>query len=441
MGASQREAQRILESKRKYFQKVLSDDAIDFNLIRTYSIFDLASFWGDWVLSDTLFSSLIGLLLFDLPLADIVPWNVMWEIELPSVDEFLRGVLIKLEPIQITVPYPELSDVSRTLEKIVTPEFRVNIEETRPRKLKVGITKYGEGYVDPPAVREFLRSTLYAFTKKDISWSEVKQRLQAVAKTLNIAPEIVEDLFNRLSIMTAIKERAATWDYAWWDVSYWSEEGSSGYVEFTNWDLKSDKVEYEQLWDVQAGAWWDLSYWDWAYWTDDVSPWEVNPDTRVAYISEMRDYVVDNFRRRVTITALAAGNYQRARERRYPYRSSRLETYAMPFSQRLRLESIVERIVKRLKPDVPPFQLRLYKTAVIEMYAKLYSSHIWGAEMERSMSADEYRAFWLEKWGSEGLDRSILEKLYDYVRSVVDALGSVRVRERTRFIRWRLRRY
>ncbi len=441
MGASQREAQKILEAKRKYFQKALSDDAIDQNVWRSFGIFDYATFWGDWVLSDTLFSSLIGLLLFDLPLADIVPWNLGWEVELPSVEEFMRGVLIKLEPIQITVEFPELSDVYKTLESIMVPDVVPNIEETRGKKLIVGFTKYGEGYVDPPAVREFLRSTLYAFTKKNLSWSEAKQRLQAVAKALNIAPSIVEDVFNRLSIISAIKEKAATWDYAWWDVSYWSEEGSGGLVEFTNWDLKTDKVEYEQMWDAQAGAWWDVSFWDYAYWTDDVSPYKIDPKVYESIISRMRDFLVRNFRNRILTIALALANYQRADERAYPWRSGRLETFAIPFSQRMRLESITERIVRQLDPNVTPYKLRLYKTAVIEMYGKLYNPHRWGAEMERSMSADEFKKYWLEKWSSEGLDRSILEKLYDSVRGTVDALGAVRTRERLRFIRERLRRY
>ncbi len=441
MGASQREAQEILEAKRKYFQKALSDDAIERNIWRSFDIFDYASFWGDWVLSDTLFSSIIGLVLFDFPLGDIVPWNLNWEIELPTPEEFLRGILIKLEPIQITVEFPDLSDVVSTMEFIFEPKWAWYISGARAKKLVVGYTKYGEGYVDPPAVREFLRSTVYAFLKKDLSWPEIRQRLQAVAKTLDIAPEVVEDLFNRMSVMASVKERAATWDYAWWDVTYWGEEGSSGQVVFTNYNLQTEKVEYEQLWDAQAGGWWDVSFWDYTYWTDDESPYKVDPETYEPIISRVRDYVVRNFRNRIPVIALALANYQRAEERRYPWRSSRLETFAMPFSQRMRLENITERIVKQLDPNVPPFKLRLYKTAVIEMYGKLYSPHKWGAEMERSMSADEFKKYWLEKWSSEGLDRNILERLYESVRGTVDALGGVRIRERLRFIRERLRRY
>jgi len=440
MGASQKEAEKVLEAKRKYFEKVLSDEAIDSNIFRMYSIFDLVSFWGDYVLSDTLFSSLISLLFFDIPLSEVVPWTLTWDIELPSVDEFMRGVLIKLEPISILDAFPELADVVETLRKVLLPEYSGNIIETRPRKLIVGESYYGDSYVDPPAVREFLRSTLYAFTKKNLSRAEAKQRLLATVSTLNIAPEVVEDVFNRLSMMEAIKTNAATWDYAWWDVSCWAEEGSGGQVEFTSWDLTTEKVEYEQLWDVEGGGWWDLSYWDMCYWTDDISPYAVTPEG-VAAISAVRDFVVESFRRRITATALAVANYQTAEERQSMARSPRTETFAVPFSHRVRLESMTESIVRKLKPDVSPFELRLYKTAVIEMYGKLYGPHRWGAEMERSMSEGEFRSYWLDKWSSEGLDRSVLEQLYSSLRPVVDTLGGVRTSERIRFLREKYRRY
>lgn len=441
MGASQREAEAILEQKRKYWQKVLSEDAIETNIFRMFDVFDQASFWGDWVLSDTLFSSLIGLVFFDLPISDFVPWNLMWEITLPDIDEFLRGVLIKLEPISITDLFPDLSSVFGSLSTFMTPEAAWGIEGTRLKKAYWGVTKYGEGYLDPPAVREFLRSTLYAFLKKDITLEEAKRRVQAAAEQLNLASEIVQDVFNRLSMISAIKEKAATWDFAWWDVTEWAEEGSGGYLEFTSWDLTPEKVEYEQMWDVEGGAWWDMSLWDYCFWTDDVSPYAMDWERKIPVIIDIVDTVIFNWRRRIHTTALAAANYQRAEERRYSYTSSRTETYAVPTSAKIRVESIVENIVRKMEKQPTAFKLRLYKSAALEMFGKLYGVHRWGAEMEKAMSELDFKEYWLTKWSSEGLDRAVLEVIYQSVRPIIDALGTMRVENRVRFLRERLRKY
>ena len=294
MGLAQREAELVLDSKLKYWEKVLSDEAIDSNLWDLFSFFGGASFWGDWVLSDTLFSSLISALFFDIPLSDVVPWTLAWRVELPTADEFLRGILIKLEPIDILTQFPQLATVSDLINSILTPEAAEAVEGTRLRKGVYGVTAYAESYYDPPAVREFLRSTMYAFTKKDVSWPEARVRIEKYAETLNVDPVIAESVFNRLSMITAVKELAATWDYAWWDETQWAPEGSGGVLTFTSWSLAPETVEYEQLWDAQAGGHWDLALWDYAFWTDDVSPYALDPERLLPVFGEMRDFIVSN---------------------------------------------------------------------------------------------------------------------------------------------------
>jgi hypothetical protein len=200
----------------------------------------LGSFWSDWILSDTLFSSLVSMLLFDIPLSDIVPWLLNWSIELPTVDEFLRGVLIKLEPIDITYSFPELTSIFDTVWTVFTDEFAEGVAGTRLVKAIYGQSRYDESYYDPEAVREFLRSTLYAFTKKNVSWSEVRTRVEKAAQQLGVPEDLARTVFDRLSMITSIKETAATWDYAWWDTSSWSPETRSGAVEFVTYDLTTE---------------------------------------------------------------------------------------------------------------------------------------------------------------------------------------------------------
>jgi len=438
MGASQLEAERVAEQKLKYWLKSLSEEAIDAVTWRMFDTFDWGTFWSDWVLSDTLFSSLVSMLLFDIPLSDIVPWTLVWGVELPTPDEFLRGVLVKLEPVDVTEMFPELKTFFDAAWKIFTDTVAEGVTERRLEKAVYGQTRYGECYYDPEAVREFLRSTLYAFTKKDRSWPEIRLRVQKAAEQLGIPEDVVRDVFDRLSAIEAVKEGAATWDYAWWDISNWSLEAGSGAVEFVTYDLTTETAEYEQLFDMQAGGIWDHTCWDYCYWTPDVPAYRYDPEKLKAIFDVYRDYIVSAFRNRYLVTALAAANYQTAEERR-TWRSGRTETYAMPTSQRYRIESVVENIVKCRIPDVDPFKLRLYKSAALDIYGSLYGVHRWGDEMQRAMSAEELKRFWLSKWSAEGLDLGALEAIWENVKPVVDILGRERVSARMRFIREKLR--
>jgi len=434
MGASQLEAERVAEQKIKYWIKSLSEDAIDTNTWRMFDTFDLGSFWGDWVLSDTLFSSLVSMLLFDIPLSDVVPWTLNWEIELPTTDEFLKGVLIKLEPIDISIQFPELTSIDDTSWTIFVDQVAEGVAGTRIVKAIYGQSRYDESYYDPEAVREFLRSTLYAFMKKNKSWSEVKTRVEQVAQQLGVPEDLARTVFNRLSMITAVKETAATWDYAWWDSSNWSPETHSGAVEFVTYDLTTESVEYEQLFDAQGGGTWDYTCWDYSFWSPDVPAYRMDEEKLKAYFDTYRDYVVQGFRNRYLATALAAANYQTAPERQ-TWSSERTETYAVPASQRYRIESIVENIVKSKIPDVDAFRLRLYKSAALDIYGSLYGVHQWGSEMQRAMTADEYKQYWVDKWSADGLDPGVLSAIWDNVKPVIDILGNVHVKQRLSFIR------
>jgi len=446
VGMAQREAQKILEAKRKYFEKALSDTALEVNFLKSLRNIDETRFRTDYIMSDTLFSSLMSVYFYGIPLSETTPWIHSFKPILPDFDELLRGILVKFERYDITLEFPELLDVDETLRFFLIDEVANNIIATRGKPLIVGVTKYGEGYVDPEAVREFLRSTLYAYAKKDISLTELRNRLDKVGKTLGILPELIEDAFNRMVLIETIKEKAATWDYAWWDVSEWAEEEEGvGKVEFETYSGEKVKVEYDNMLEAEAGGYWDLSFWDNAYWIGDEEPYKYpyrfDEKELKSYIDKVRDRLFSNFVRCYIYTGLGVGNYQRAWERRKYYRSSRTETYALPFSHRLRIESLVRNYVLSKDPDCPPWKLRLYMSAMLEIYGKLFGVHRWGTEMEVSMSGDEFKNYWLDKWSAEGLDRSILEGMYDSFKDIISALGTVRQISHLRFIRWKFRRY
>ncbi len=445
MGEASVEAWKVVAAKQKYWSKTLSDDAMFWNYDAMFDVFDWLSTFGDWVLSDTLWSSLVLSLLLDFKLTDIVPDNLLWLIELPTPLEFLRGVLIKLVKIDLAQLIPDYSIAFDEPWRFLLPEVAEAFEETRLRKGIYGKSPYGDSYYDPTAVREFLRSTILAFTKKRGSWPTAIVDVKTAAKTLNIADFLVDTVFDRLSAITAAKEQQLTWDYGWWDRSVWGREHSSSFVdgeiEFVTIEGKRVTLPYNDIADYVMYGFWDYAYWDYFYWwspeDEYAHPFRIDNPTFARVI----DGVWSNFRDRITATAMAVANYQTLEERRTWWKSERTDIYGFARSQVRYIERLVEGVVKSMEPNIDIYRLRLYKSAVNELLGYTAHTHRWGTEMWQSMSEEQRKRFWIEKWVEQGLNRDVLEELWSRVLEAVRRAASVRQRQRLRFLRYRLGRW
>jgi len=434
--------EQVMREKLKYYQNTLTDDAIWSNLGITFDMFDLASFLADFTLSDTLFSSLMSYFLFDLNLNDIVPINLNWEIELPTLDEFLQGVLIKLVPVSLQDLVPDLSDILSNPLLLLNPDVALAIEQSKLEKCVYGKSAYGKCYVDPVAVREFLRSTVFAFMKKWYDVRSAREMVVSVAKTLGIKEEVAADIFNRLSKITQVKYSCATVDYSWVDFTTICEESSHsppvGVLTYTNYDLTQTSHDFENVFDAQAGCITDESLVDYCFAVgeaeDEKHPYLLG-DTRLVQI---QDRLWGNFRERFASTAFAVGNYQRPEERRYPFINERMEIYAQSRSFAVQIENLTKSLVQSLVPGVDSVTLRMYVDAALELYG-LSSPHRWGLEMQRSMTLDDYKSYWMEKWTRYGLDPNVLQKIWDNLWGIIKGYSDIRVQNRLRFIRNRLR--
>jgi len=445
VGALSREAWRLLDQKRRYWHKALSDDAAWAIYGQTFNVFDWLRDYSDQVVSDTLLSTLVSLFLLGIPISEVEPWNLLWSVELPTPEEFAKGVLIKLERISIddviAELYPQFEDIMIRsvysvvdfMEAFMESPFAEALKPSVTEKGYYDVSRYGYSYYDPIAVREFFKSTLFAFLKKRGDVRTARDRVEAIARNLNINPELARNLFNRLTAIFSVKIQALTWDYGWWDFSYWAKEGSVGRVTYINYDLQEVEVEYEDLIDFQACGYWDEYPWDYFHWCDVVHPYKLTPPI----ITMLVDAVWRNFVNRIHATALAVANYQTYEERTQWTASERVETFALPVSQRMFLERVVHNTVRSMLGSVDPVTMRMYKSAVLQLFAIMSSPHRWGDGALRTMSEEELKSWWLDKWSSSGLDRNVLEKLYTAVKTHLRTFSSLRFRERTRFLRKR----
>jgi len=432
-----------MQEKTKYWSKVLSDDAIWTLIQRTYTTYDLIGFLGDWILSDTLWSSLVLSLLLDIKLDEIIPINLLWDIELPSPEEFVRGVLLKPVPIELRIEIkeiaPEYEEVIEKPETLFEEPYRENVSKTRLRKSVFGQTTYGNSYYDPPAVYEFLRSTLLDFLKKPYDITTSKTKVDQTAETLNVHKELVANLFNRLQAITQVKEKGFTWDYGWWDRSCWAEEGSPGKINTITYELEVRKIPYDDLVETQIGGYWDLVSWDYFYWVEDI-PESIHPyDIDKFQKLQLADIIVSNFKTRYLSTPYLVANYQRRGEREKFSPSDRVETFAVPTYLRYKIENLVKTIL-RTKGITNPIQMRLYQSAVLQLYGIFSQRHRWGDEMFHAMTEDELKDWWIGRWSKEGLNPVILEELYNRFRGRIRMYSDLRQKERLRMLRKRLSR-
>jgi hypothetical protein len=437
VGLSQREAERVLEQKLKLSQKSFTDDALDQNLFKLLDVYEWSTFEGEATLSDTLFTSLTATLLYGIPLADVVPWQQLFRVELPTVEEYLRGVLIRIERVAPEEVVPALETVGGALSYIFVEPVAETIAPQVPGKAVYGVSRYDQSYFDPTAVREFLRSTAYAVTKRGTSFTGMRDEMGALTEALALRPEVAEDLLNRSLLVEALKWQGAVADYAWADETLVTD----GRVRFRASTGEEVEVEVAHLLDAVAGCYADLSFADACYAMpeDYYRYYPLRYDPAVARVA--LDYLVSlftrGFRDRLTLAALALANYQTAEERARVV-TPRAETYALATSQCQRLDSLVEGFVQQAKPDATPVELNLYKVAVRALYGELFAAHRWGAEAQRAMARDQLKRYWVEKWGRYGLNPQLLDQLFDLVFPVVATLGNVRASARLKELQYRL---
>jgi hypothetical protein len=363
--------------------------------------------------------------------------KLTYPISSDQVPQIASEIASLLEPqieqkLSEAVTTPEAS-----YEQMFTPETAKTVSESKIEKGYYGISRYGQCYYDPTAAREFLRSAIYFMTKKPVDIATARNRVKAAAEALNVAPEIAEDVFNRLSMISAVKEKTLTFDYGWWDYSYFSASTEKT-VEFIDYNLQVQELEYVDLFDAIAGCYWDVSLWNYCFFTEEYDeykhPWREDDFTIL-----LRDRIVVDFRKRLMSTGMLVANYMLPRERQEFVPSGRLEVFAETTSQSLHIDRVVDSILDTVYPNAPPALRNMYKVAAKQIWSYRYSDNKHGLSMFKSMTVEEFKSWWIKYWSDQGLDPSILEKIWSTVQPVSDALGAVRVRDKFRFIRSKIR--
>jgi len=397
--------------KRKYHEKLLSVDGEWSLVLRSLDVYDSTLGLSNLLIPEFYFASLSASLLFDIDLFMIEPLSLEFMWRYPTLDEWLNGVSIVFSR---AVP-GYATTVEQFTETGIKEEYRQEIRESMVSKGVYGRSRYGQSYYDPAAVRKLLEQMFLVFFKKHAPHTSRRTAIEAIAKALDINPELARYIHDIASMTMSSHVGCFILDYSFLDISYLCEEYEAdprmGKVRYIDYDGSEREAEIMTLADMMFGCILDVSMIDYCYLMpdEDVFQHSTNP-----YIDAV-DQKIHRFRDRFMLTPLGFSNYVRGDEAEDYHKSERTNVWGELMSIRYAVESAVEGFLSREMPDLDPFNRRKYISAVLQLVGHIGKRHRWGYEAFRYMDMDELKVWWLEYWSSQGLDLKTLDKIFSLV--------------------------
>jgi hypothetical protein len=142
------------------------------------------------------------------------------------------------------------------------------------------------------------------------------------------------------------------------------------------------------------------------------------------------------FRDRAMITAPAFSNYVTGEEAADYHLAERTTVWGELMSIRYTVEHEVEAFLAREAPGLNTFDKRKYVTAVLQLLGHTGKRHRWGYRVYQLLEEPEIKNWWIEYWSNQGLDGTLLEKIFDSVKTWLPRIVDVK-RELGRRVRLR----
>lgn len=416
----------VLE-KRKYFSKLLSESAIWMNYLRTL---DTLSLFSEWAWSESLFFiwlDISNLFIFGLDPTELLPLDPEFHVKLPTVQEFLQGIKLKLEPVDVGEAWrifywdiyglevPPLLDFVTFITVQCWPEYLGFILEQQKRKLIVGESVYGTSYVDPPVIREFIRSSLWELARRRIDLTRIRQFYQVVVDKARINEGIVEAMYNRLALHLHTLFEKFILDYNLLNYSKLCEATSeTTKAPMVTWRGEYREVEFRKFNEINCGFILDITPLNLGILMDDRIIYKPSPlethDVGTTVLSDFIDWKVRRMISRYPATGVAFGNYQRPDETLAWHRSERADHHHQLRLFYYYIDAVVDSLLE--KEDVTIFEKNLYKRAAAMLLGHPKKRHKWGYEAYKAMIEEEFKEYWLSYWEKQGLNTFVLNKIY-----------------------------
>jgi len=417
-------AKKILEQKEKYWRKLLSQEAVEENIITALTMIDYYRLLYDLTIFDSIYSTIFMSLTFRVPLGEFSTLKLCYDVELPSPEEYARGKLLSIEQVHCFEKYPGMKVWLSDLFYYMMTHFGPLLALVPREKGYYDVSYYGYAYYDPAQSEYFIKSTALKESKRSVSGRGYAKIFKSMIQALNLDYETVDNVFTYLRAFDRAKLESALSEYSWSGKTRVQEE-VEGKIPIPTEDLKGEEKEIRAY--SLGNLWLDLLA---KMLEVDITPivkeglpqveGVVDPSKRADIA--IADMISREQKLRLLSLPLLAANYQRAEERAKFYASRRADIYG---ASRAMYYAIKEMIDRELG-DVPKFMRNQYNVAVQQLYARLTRDSGWGYEAYRTMTPEELKVQWIEEWAGKGLDREILERLFARAMQLVKYLGPLR---------------
>jgi len=411
---------KIIEEKQRYAQKVATEDALQQNVFDIYLFSDQIGFQFDQVILDSIFTSLVGIAFYGLNPSEIPIFNLCFDTSLPSSDEYVRGKIINVQNISCLDKYPEISTYINEAVNALKPSMI--------QKCYWGVSTYGDCYVDPSVVRDYLRSTMLRVFKIPRAEETQKKIHDSFIANLDMLPDPMKAGWEMSNYSFEAKIRDPYWDYAWWDLSFWAEEES--YI--VNYEKNPVPANPEHAMDVMVVAFWDLGIWDYSFWAEETHSTPEGIEMLEKFgdlydsVMAIADKISFEAKSRLLTTPLIVANYQTVEERKNWSISKRVDEFGYSKVWIYTIRNIVRSIVG----GVPPGVFRVYESAAMSLVSRVGRQGGWGYEAFRSMDMDTFRKQWIDEWSNKGLDPDLLRNIFDAVIREVKTFSGERFKQK-----------
>jgi len=439
----------LRRQKQKYHAKVLSTDGIQTNWMRMIQTSDLYPEYVWLIIPEFDFTALAMSLLFDIPPIDFENLDLNFQVELPDLTKLLQGILVDIQKIDLSELYSWLRSVEDMIERNVSEEWRESMLGSRIRKGVYGETRYARSYYDPPAVREFLRSTFQRFFLERKTYGQIISDYRASARSLNISDSLVSTVFNRISMITMAQTQAMILGYGVLGYSRLAERGSPlARIRFMSIDGYIVESLVNALDHLQCGFILGVTPLGYGYLLPREGAYAkekttiTNPfgGSTTTLAGPEAIHMVENRVRRIlrqyTWNALSLANYNKPIEQSSYRYSERADQWFALQELRYLIERIVDPIIRSRESN--PFKIRMYKSAVLQLISAKAKRHKWGYKGFEAMSDEEFRSWWVDHWSSQGLNSRLLEEIYDRIKRWIQDWRLLKIRLGSRL---RERRY
>ncbi|MFZ8808649.1 MAG: hypothetical protein ACO2PN_11170 [Pyrobaculum sp.] len=424
--------------KRKYHESTMTADAEWTNYLRFLNMYDMFIQWSSFIIPEFAIDVVAIITTFGISPFEFDVFTLVFDVKLPSLDEYLKGVNIVIDKIPIEIALSKLG-IPLDLLNFLDLNFNIGIPEIPiekvPQKCVYGEGTYGNCYVDPDTMREFIRNTILAIFKKHRDIESARRETESLADALGISRDVIATLFNRIVMLRSYYRNAFTLNVSSLNIATLSNDETK--VSVYTFDAEVKEVEVRYLTDALMGCMLDLNALDLCYVMREGSAFkaDLDPTRQVPPILDSIQNMVRDNVSRYLYTPMALANYATGRERADYRFSQRTETWAQQMALRFALDAYVESVLPKLLPDTNKFMINVYATAVRQLFGHLYKRHKWGMDLWTMLSDEELKTYWVSYWTSQGLDPDVLNKIYDKIKDILPHLAR-RKYELGRSVRW-----